>query len=236
MKGEEGRSRSQKGSPARPPGASVLVADSQLLTAEALAAAVGAVNGLQALQVHPLTGAGAVQETLRLRPDILLLDYWMPDMEGAAACRLIRAHRPDQRVLLLSWFHGQREIEASLEAGAVGFLPRSLGLASVIDAIRRALAGEAPVFAEELREVLQKIKARVDPAAALWERLKSLTQRELAVLTLLSVSPSMKEVSRQLGIRPTTVKVHVRNILSKTGTTAYPDAIAMARACGLIRT
>ena len=214
----------------------VLVADAVPLFAEALCAALEAAQGLSPLEIRPASGAEAVEQICALRPDVALVDYWMPDMEGAAVVRLVRGRQPDQKVIILSWFHGAREIEESLNAGAVGFLPKTVTLAQVGDAVARAHVGESPVYLKELEEMFLAISKKGDTAAATWEKLQGLSRRQLQILALLAENLAPKQAATQLGLSQETVRVHIRKMLEKTGAHSYVDVIAMARSCGLIRT
>jgi|GEM_PF-507885 len=224
-----------KDNPTTPEPITVLVADAMPLVSDAVGGLLAYESDLQVFDEKPATGLAAVEAVARHKPDVALIDYWMADMEGAAATRLILARRPQTKVILMSWFHGTREIEASLNAGAAGFFPKSLTVAQVATGVRRAHAGESPVFLEELEALFRNISKRTDQAAGTWKRLETLSSRQLEILTLLSMNLVPKEVAKRLSISPQTVKVHLRNILEKADAHSYADVVTMARACGLIR-
>jgi len=213
----------------------VLVADPQRLVADALADSLGRQPGLGVFADRPLTGIEAIESTVRRHPAVVLLDFWMPDMEGPAATRRILAKRPEQKVIVMSWFHGTAQIEAALEAGAVGFFPKSLTLHKVAEGIRRAHAGESPVYLNELDGLFKTIRGRVARSAAGSKRLESLTKRELELLALFSLHLTNDEVAGQMSISPTTVRAHVRHILIKTGTNSTREVVNLAIASGVIR-
>lgn len=215
---------------------SVIVADAVPLMVDALARVLSYEGDLTVFSDRPTTGLEVVEAVLSLRPDVALIDFWLPDMEGAAATRLIISRQPERKVLIMSWFHGTREMEAALDAGAAGFLPKSLNVARLADAIRRADAGESPVYLEELEEMFRRLSRRTDQVSEIWRKLEALSKRELELLALLSLNLSPKEAARRLSISPQTVKVHIRNMLEKTGAHSYIDVVNMGRACGLIRT
>ncbi|MGH2810751.1 MAG: response regulator, partial [Actinomycetota bacterium] len=173
----------------------VLVADSMPLFAEALGGVLSQQTDIRVLASRPSSGLDTVETVGSLRPDVALVDYWMPDMEGSAAVRLIRGRHPQLKVIILSWFHGAREIEESLNAGAVGFLPKHVTVAQVADAVRRAHAGESPVYLKELEEMFLSISRRGDTAAATWEKLQGLSKRQLQVLALLAENLAPKEAA-----------------------------------------
>ena len=210
--------------------------DAVPLFSDALAEALSHRPDIDVLAPRPGRGIDAFEAAVELRPDVMLLDYWMDDMEGAAAAHLIRHRRPAAKIIITSWFHGTREIEASLDAGAVGFFPKTLSVAQVAEGILRAHAGESPVFLKELEEMFLAISKRTHQAADTWALLEGLSRRQIEIITLLSMNLTAKEVAKRLSISPQTVKVHLRNVLEKTGAHSYVDVVTMARACGLIRT
>jgi len=148
---------------------------------------------------------------------------------------MILARQPERKIIILSWFHGTREVENSFAAGAVGFLPKSSGLDGVYEAIHRAHMGENPVFPERIKGLRAKLLERSAESVEIGRRLSDLSLREIQILSLLSAHMSGDEVARQLGISPKTVKAHIRNILGKTGAYTAREVVSMAVMCGLIR-
>lgn len=213
----------------------VLIADAQLLFADALGQTLAREEGLEVLEEHPTRGIPAIEAVLALRPDVALLDYWMNDTHGDAATRLILTSHPAQKVMLLSWFHGPLQIAAALDAGAVGFLPKSLTVAQVADGIRRAHAGECPVYGAELEQLARSIEERSRVQEERQERLFTLTPRELGVLCALNRGDPLCAVASDLNISQATVRNHIHSILVKTGTRSRMQAIALARSKGLLR-
>lgn len=215
---------------------SVLVVDSQPLVADALRLLLNMEPDLSTLDDDPKSGLETVKVALQKRPEIAVIDYWMPDMDGAAIVRLIKARRPAIKIILLSWFHGTREIQAAFQAGAVGFLPKSLTVHQLAEGVRRAASGETPVYSDELHELYVAIQGRADQAAEIWKQFQEFTPRQIEVLALLAADLSVKQVASRLSIRFSTVRVHIRAMMEKTDTSSYRDIIAKARLCGLIRT
>ncbi|MGH2704468.1 MAG: response regulator [Actinomycetota bacterium] len=223
---------------ARPPGArpiTVLIADSNLLLADALAQALDWWPDLEVMEEHPASGEDAVQAVTARRPDVALLDYWMVGMDGPPAVRLIREQISGQRVLLLSWFHTSREVAEAFEAGAVGFLPRSMVVDQVADAVRRAHAGESPVYPAEVGGLVEHAATLHRERDEVAERLATLSSREREILTLLAGCRTVAQAAESLGISRGTIRNHIHNILQKTGATSHSQAVAWARYWGLIR-
>ena len=213
----------------------VLIADTQLLFAESLALGLAWQPDLEVIPEHPTTGLEVLDTVGRARPHVVLLDFWIPGMNGAATAREIASHNPQAKVLILSWFHGPKQIQESLDAGVAGFLPKSIHVEQVVEAIRRAYDGEALVFGEQLARLVDGTQKRFEASAKRWERLSKLTPREIEILQLLAQGQPNKELARHLEISTGTLRNHIHKILTKTGARTQLEAITMARHEGLIR-
>lgn len=211
-----------------------MIADSQALSSDSLALALAWSSDIEVLTQRPVTASDAIKVAVSEKPDVLLLDYWM-DMDGPAATRMILKRLPTCKIILLSWFHGQREIEDGLEAGAVGFLPRSVLVAEVAEAIRLAAAGVSPVYHEKLKILMNKLNQKDNVAAELWERLVTLTDREVLILRLLSLGHVSGEIAEYLVLSPTTIRKHIDNIIKKLDVHSQVEAIALGRRSGLVQ-
>jgi len=216
------------------PATTVLVADAQRLFAEALAMALRGQRDLEVFDAHPTDGHDAVRSVMRLKPDVAVLDLWMPGMSGPAAARAISTWSAETKVLILSWFHGPVQVQEALAAGVIGFLPKGVRVAQVAEAIRRAARGEAVVYAEELFEMVDGINRRARLGEGRWDRLMTLSSREVEILQKLSTGRPAKQAARELSIAMGTLKNHIHNILVKTGAETKLEAINMARAVGLV--
>lgn len=215
-------------------GIRVLVADSQVLFADALGLALARYEDLEVADARPETGIQALRAALEQEPDVILLDFWIRDMAGPAAVQMLSAQVPDAHVLVLSWFHGPDHFTQALEAGAGGFLPKSLRVAKVHEGIVRVHAGEVPVFEQELARLAGTIDNRARVGQRIVQRFYTLTPRELEVLRLLSAGLGADEVAKRLDIAVGTARTHIHHILSKTGAASQLEAVAMARAQGVI--
>ncbi len=172
------------------------------------------------------TGAEAVAEAARLRPDVVLMDLEMPALDGIEAIRRLRAADPATQVVVLTAFDTDERIVGALQAGAQGYLLKGAPRAEIFAAIRTVSAGGAlipPVIASKL---LRQVRAAEHPDA--------LTARETEVLGLVAAGLANREIAARLSIRERTVKFHVSSILSKLGATNRTQAVRLARERGLV--
>lgn len=190
----------------------VLIADAQLLMADSLAAGLCWQPDFEILNFRPTSGKEVVETAEGCRPDVVLVDYWMPDMEGPAATRMLVAGNPPPRVLVLSWFYGPRQVWEALDAGACGFLPKSLPLEKVVSAIEQAYAGVCPVFASQTEEMVGRISRGNEKAAEVWTKLLTLSHREVDILRLLNDGLHVGEIAQALKISQSTVRTHLNHI------------------------
>ena len=167
------------------------------------------------------SGQAAIQLCAKLKPDIVLMDMVMPDMNGATATRTIREKFPDVQVIALTSFNEEALVKSALEAGAIGYLLKDVSAEDLFKAIRAAHAGRAtlsPAAAQAL------VPAATHPPAPGFD----LTERERAVLTLMAEGLNNTQIAGRLVVRPSTIKAHVSNILSKLGVSSRTEAVALA--------
>jgi len=212
----------------------VLVADAQRLFAESLGAIISSHPGMTVEAEYPSTGTETVKAALLLTPDVLLADYWMPEIGGPAIAAHLQREAPKIKVILLSWSHGPAQIQTALGAGVAGFLPKTVSADQVVEAIRRSQAGESLVYAEELARLLETMQSRMLKSDEVWARMLTLTAREREILTILSTGSPIEEIAGRLSIAKGTINAHIHNILAKTGARSHGEALAMARFCGLL--
>jgi len=213
---------------------SVLIVDAQFLVADALATALNGYDDIAVLAQRPTTGVQALKEAAAAHPAVVLLDYWLPDVDGPAAIRQLGAEAPDTKALTLSWLHDPEQIKTALQAGAIGYLPKSVSVAKVAEGIRRAAQGEDPVFGEKIAKLIEALRARADEVDDVADRFANLTTRELEVLQLLSTGASVVEIGHQIGITEATVRTHITRILRKIEAGSQLEAVTLARVAGLV--
>jgi DNA-binding NarL/FixJ family response regulator len=161
-------------------------------------------------------GATAVRLAGQLRPDVVLMDLRMPGVDGTVATARILAERPATRVVVLTTFDDDDHLYPALAAGACGFLVKDDAPAALLDGIRRAAAGDSPFSRSVLRRLVDRAvqAGGARPAAP---PPVGLTGRERDVLALVGEGLSNPEIAARLHLGVTTVKTHVANLMTKTG-------------------
>lgn len=167
------------------------------------------------------SGEVAVSLCERVKPDVVLMDLVMPGINGAEATRAIRQACPDIQVIALTSYKDEDLVQNAIQAGAIGYLLKNVTADELAEAIRNAKAGR-PTLAPEAAQVL--IHAATKPPDLGFD----LTPRELEVLALLSEGLTNPEIAERLVVSRSTIKHHVRAILSKLGASSRTEAVALA--------
>jgi DNA-binding NarL/FixJ family response regulator len=191
----------------------VLLADDQALVRGAFAMLIESAPDLD-VAGQAETGREAVALAARIHPDVVLMDIRMPDLDGIDATRLITAHEPDARVLVLTTYDTDENVAAALRAGASGFVVKDIRPADLLDAIRTVAAGESLLSPGPTAALIARFLRSPEhtPAA---RRIDRLTDREREVLTLIAQGLTNGEIAQRLVLSPLTVKTHVSRILTK---------------------
>lgn len=187
-----------------------------ILGEEDMALVGEAANGVEAVQL------AAVQ-----RPDVLLLDIQMPEMDGLAAAQEIRRIQPDVHILILTSFDNDAKLYAALKAGVAGYLLKDTSGDDLVAAIRGAAQGIPQLHPEIARRLMDQMPAPATP-------LDDLTEREREVLTLLARGNSNKEIGGALFLTEATVKGYVSTILGKLHVADRTQAALLAVRYGLV--
>lgn len=176
-------------------------------------------------------GAEAVAAVAAHDPDVVLMDLRMPGMDGVEATRRIAPSSP-ARVLVLTTFDADEHVVEALRAGAVGFLLKDVTADTLVDAVRRAAAGEPVVAPAVLARMMDHFAAR-PPTPALPPGFDQLSDREREVLALIGRGRSNTEIAADLVISMATVKTHVRHVFAKLDLRDRAQAVVVARDAGL---
>jgi DNA-binding NarL/FixJ family response regulator len=180
-------------------------------------------------------GRDAVERVDALRPDVVLMDVRMPEVDGITATRDVVAASPDTRVVILTTFEDDEYIFGALTAGASGFLLKRTTPESLIEAIKAVAAGDSLLSPSVTRRVIDRMAALPSGVALLDRRLEELTARERDVLEQIARGLSNAEIAGVLVIEESTVKTHVKRILMKLGLRDRVQAVIFAYESGLTR-
>lgn len=168
-------------------------------------------------------GQQAIEEYRRVCPDVLLADLLLPGMDGARLTSIVRKEFPGVRTIILSTYHGDEDIYRAFQAGAKGYLLKSMDRETLVEAIRTVHSGKTyipPVVAERLSRRMPR---------------PDLSARELEVLHLIVQGLANKEIGAALNITEGTVKLHVRKVLEKLNVSDRTQAATAALRSGIIR-
>jgi len=178
-------------------------------------------------------GSAAVEQVCALRPDVVLMDVRMPDLDGIAATREVLASSPEVKVVILTTFEQDDYIFGALHAGASGFLLKRTGPEELLAAIQTVAGGDSLLSPSVTRIVIEQMARRALPEANPAGRLAEVTPREREVLTLVARGLSNAEIAAELVIAESTVKTHVRRILMKLRLRDRIQAVIFAYENGL---
>ena len=179
-------------------------------------------------------GRDAVYRTPLLQPDVVLMDVRMPDLDGISATRELLAAFPEVRVVILTTFEQDDYIFGALRAGASGFLLKRTKPEDLVAAVHTIARGDALLSPPVTSRVIARMAGQPAPGVSEDERLDELTAREREVLELLAGGLSNGEIAESLVIEESTVKTHVKRVLSKLGVRDRVQAVIFAYEAGLV--
>lgn len=200
----------------------VLIVDDHAVVRSGLSAFLLAYDDLE-LVGEATNGAEAVNLVNQTRPDVILMDLVMPEMDGATATRHIRERHPEVQVIALTSFKEDDLVQGVLAAGAIGYLLKNASADELVHAVRAAHIGRPTLAPEATRALIHSAtQAREQPLGF------DLTERERDVLALMVTGMNNGEIAERLVVSRSTVKYHVSNILSKLQATSRTEAVAYA--------
>jgi DNA-binding NarL/FixJ family response regulator len=217
----------------------VVIADDQALVRTGFAMILNAA-GIEVVG-QAANGLEAVQAARKLRPDVVLMDIRMPELDGLQATQQILSSQPKTlegeqiRIIILTTFDLDQYVYAALTAGASGFLLKDVSAAHLANAVRLVTTGDALLAPTITRRLVERY-ARRDAAHVTASRsLATLTPRELDVLRLVARGLNNREVAQQLRLSEATVKTHVTHILTKLGLRDRIQAVVLAYETALVK-
>jgi len=169
------------------------------------------------------TGAEAIQQFAQHTPDVTLLDLRLPDMSGIDVLIAIRSEFPEARVVMLTTFEGDVEVQRALQAGARGYLLKNMPPSELLDGIRLVHDGKKRIPPEIASQLIEHMSDEV------------LTEREVEVLREVAGGNRNREIAERLFISEETVKVHIKHIMEKLGAKDRTEAVAIALRRGIIQ-
>jgi len=201
----------------------VLVADDHRLMLAAVRRALAEAEDFEIVG-EVSVGSQVVPAARETKPDVVLLDLRMPELDGLACLERLQKHDPTIAVVILSSYSDEAQIEAARQAGALGYVVKTVEPVDLPDVLRKAVSGQA--FAVWGAEEPPRAAAAAGPT--------TLSERETVVLQAVSRGLSNREIGRQLWISEQTVKFHLRNVYRKIGISSRTEAARYAYRTGLV--
>lgn len=211
----------------------VLIVDDQELFREGLRTLLSTRDEIEVVG----EAANGIQGLVRFRstrPDVVLMDLHMPELDGVGAIREIRRENPEARILVLTTFDEDQQIFEALRAGAAGYLLKDTPLDRLIEAITTVARGDAFLQPSVASKVVAELARLSTPGTGRERPIEPLSEREIEILELLARGCANKEIGARLGITEGTVKNHLTNIFGKLGVTDRTQAALRARDLGLL--
>jgi DNA-binding NarL/FixJ family response regulator len=213
----------------------VLIADDHALMRNGLHAILAAQEDMDVVG-EAEHGAQAVEEAIRLHPDVVIMDIRMPRLDGIEATKRLAAQgEKAPRVLVLTTFDLDEYVYEALRAGAAGFMLKDAPPRQLAEAVRTVAAGESLLAPAVTKRLIERYISRPPSDTARRERFAELTERELGVLQLITLGLSNAEIGARMFLSEATVKTHVTRILSKLGVRDRVQAVVLAYESGLVQ-
>lgn len=209
--------------------ARVLVVDDQMLFRTGLCSLLAAEPRVNVIG-QAADGAEAVKEAIRLRPDVILMDLRMPNVDGIEATRQVVERVPGAKVLILTTFESDSQVLQALKAGASGYVLKDSSATAIVNSIVAVMSGERVMSSAVANRVLEMLTGTVTPK----EFYDGLTDREVEILRLLAGGTGNKQIAYRLKISEKTVRNHVSNMYEKLGIYDRTQAVLYAVRKGLV--
>lgn len=206
----------------------VLIVDDHRMVAEGLAAALTAAGGIDVVGISA-TASDGVARVAVFRPDVVLMDFGLPDEDGATATERLKAYVPQAKVVMVTSSSDEHVLARAIEAGCSGFLTKDRPAAEVVDAVRAAAEGEALISSGLLARLLPRLRRAPEGRGS------DLTPREREVLGLMAEGLGTAAIAERLTLSINTVRGHAQSILTKLGVHSKLEAVAVATREGILR-
>ncbi|MFD4947287.1 response regulator [Streptomyces sp. NPDC058239] len=216
------------------PAIRVLIVDDQMMVREGFSVLLNAMPGIEVVG-EAVDGRQAIAQVAALRPDVVLMDIRMPELNGIEATREIIAADADAKVLVLTTFDLDEYVYQALRAGASGFLLKDASARQLADGVRVVAAGEALLAPTVTKRLINEFsKLAETPRLPAFARIGDLTERETEVLVLIAQGRSNAEIASHLVVAESTIKTHVSRILVKLGLRDRTQAAVFAYEARLV--
>jgi len=212
----------------------ILIADDEALVRGGMAAMLSAERDFEIVG-EAVDGADAVEQAMLRRPDVIVMDIRMPNVDGIEATRRLSARRSPARVLIVTTFDLDEYLLEALRAGASGFVLKDTPPGKLAEAVRLIAAGEALVGPSVTRRLIAHYVRQPTPDAPTAARLSELTERELDTLRLVARGLSNAQIAQRQFIAEATVKTHVSHILAKLNLRDRVQAVVLAYETGIVK-
>jgi DNA-binding NarL/FixJ family response regulator len=181
---------------------------------------------------------GTIEEAIRAaqtsRPDLILMDFGLPDGTGVEATKAILKILPDSKIIFLTVHPAHARLIEAIRAGAKGYLLKNLEIDKLIHALRGVQSGEAAVSRTMMMEIMEELSHTQEPVTPASDVFSRLTDRELEILREIGTNASNREIARRLFISENTVKHHIYSIMDKLSLPNRREAAKLARELGII--
>ena len=210
----------------------VLLVDDHALFREGLGMIISSQTDMEVVG-EASDGLEGVIKAAELKPDLILMDIQMPDMDGIEATRRIKREVPSATIVMLTVRDDEEKLFEAIKNGAQGYLLKKMHSAELITMARRALAGEVAIPPRLAGQMLDEFRrlSRLEPREE--SAYTQLSPRELEVLNLVAMEKTDKEIALSLSLSLNTIKTHLRNILSKLQVGSRKEAARLAKDKGL---